>query len=447
MSDPSPSASVAAPLNEESAPAPIPGAEPAPEPIPKNTDRELFLLFTRLGFTAFGGPAAHIAMLKDEVVDRRKWLTEAEFLDLLGATNLIPGPNSTEMAIHVGYLRGGMRGLVIAGLCFILPAAFIVSVCAWAYQQYGTLPQAEGILYGVKPVIIAVVVQAIWGLAKPALKSPLLIALAVAALALALLGIPELALLFGAGAVAGVGRWFARRTVAPDSEEKGAGAVADTASAASGGNARSLLTLLIIAAALVIVPSLLTVFFTQNVGADGLPFGLTPLFLFFLKIGSVLYGSGYVLLAFLRDGLVSDWRWLTEGQLLDAVAVGQVTPGPVFTTATFIGYFLGGPAGAAVATVGIFLPAFVFVALSGQIVPRIRRSPLAGAFLDGVNVAAFALMVAVTLELGRTALVDIPTIALALTSAVLLVRFKVNSVWLLAAGALLGTILSATGLR
>ena len=402
----------------------------APVPAP-GALAELAKLFLRLGFTAFGGPAAHIAMMKDEVVARRKWLTEAEFLDLLGATNLIPGPNSTEMAIHIGLLRGGWRGLVLAGVCFILPAALIVSAFAWGYARYGALPQAEGLLYGVKPVIIAVILQAVWGLLKPALKSRLLIGLALAALALALLtSVYEVALLFGAGAVAGATRWWALRREPPDATPKGEGAGI--------GGGRSLTALLAVAAALVVVPVLLTRFAAERTPDGAAAFGLTPLFVFFLKVGSVLYGSGYVLLAFLRDGLVTDWRWLSEAQLLDATAVGQFTPGPVFTTATFIGYVLGGPWGALVATLGIFLPSFVFVALSGRLIPRIRRSPLAGAFLDGVNAAALALMAAVTWQLGRAAIVDGVTIALALASAVLLVRFKINSVWLILGGLLVG---------
>jgi chromate transporter len=382
---------------------------------------ELALLFLRLGFTAFGGPAAHIALMKEEVVTRRKWLTEAEFLDLLGATNLIPGPNSTEMAIHIGFLRGRWAGLALAGACFILPATPIVSVFAWIYVRFGALPEVQGVLYGVKPVVIAVVLQAIAGLLRSALKNRFLLALGTLALVLSLLGVDELLLLFGAGVIAGSARWA----------QPGAG------------EARRvwlLLLMLLIAAAMVVLPSLLTAPLpsAETVASAGKPFGLSPLFLFFLKVGSVLYGSGYVLLAFLRGTLVTDWKWLTEAQLLDATAVGQVTPGPVFTTATFIGYILGGPSAAAAATLGIFLPSFVFVAISGPLVPRLRRSPLAGAFLDGVNVAALALMAAVTWELGRAALTDGVTVALAVLSALLLVRFRANSVWLILGGALIG---------
>jgi chromate transporter len=392
---------------------------------------ELTRLFLRLGFTAFGGPAAHIAMMKDEVVTRRRWLTEAEFLDLLGATNLIPGPNSTEMAIHIGLRQGGWRGLLLAGCCFILPAVFIVSAFAWAYVRFGSLPTVAGLLYGVKPVIIAVVVQAIWGLVKPAMKTRFLMGLGAIALVLSMLGMDEVLLLFGAGVLAGIMRWAMPPTDRPRPAAYG------------------VLGLVLVAAAMALLPTALTHFWSASAsGADtghGILFGLTPLFLFFLKVGSVLYGSGYVLLAFLRDGLVTQWHWLTEAQLLDATAVGQVTPGPVFTTATFIGYVLGGPWAALVATLGIFLPSFVFVAVSGPLVPRLRRSPLAGAFLDGVNVAALALMMAVTWQLGRAAMVDAVTVGLAVVSAVLLVRYRVNSVWLIVGAAVLGILASAMG--
>jgi chromate transporter len=391
---------------------------------------ELTRLFLRLGFTAFGGPAAHIAMMKDEVVTRRRWMTDAEFLDLLGATNLIPGPNSTEMAIHIGLRQAGWRGLLLAGFCFILPAVLIVSAFAWAYASFGSLPAVAGLLYGVKPVIIAVVIQAIWGLVKPAMKTRFLMGLGVAALVLSMLGMDEVLLLFGAGVLAGIIHWALPPADMPRPAALG------------------VLALVLIAAAMVLLPTALTHFWgASSSGVDtdhSVPFGLAPLFLFFLKVGSVLYGSGYVLLAFLRDGLVTQWHWLTEAQLLDATAVGQVTPGPVFTTATFIGYVLGGPWAALVATLGIFLPSFVFVAVSGPLVPRLRRSLLAGAFLDGVNVAALALMMAVTWQLGRAALVDAVTVGLAVVSAVLLVRYRVNSVWLILGAAVLGIL--ATGL-
>ena len=365
--------------------------------------REVVSVFLRLGVVAFGGPAAHIAMMREELVRRRRWVSDAQFIDLLGITNLIPGPNSTEMAIHLGYLRAGVWGLVLGGVCFIVPAMLIVMALAWAYVRWGGLPVATGVLYGVKPVIIAIVLQAMWGLARTAVRGPLLAGAFVVAAALALAGVHELLVLFGAGGVAAlvVPR---RRAVA--------GAVAALAWATP---AR------VMAAA---------------AAAGGVTLGTMTLV--FLKIGAVLYGSGYVLLAFLRADFVERLGWLTDRQLLDAVAVGQVTPGPVFTTATFIGFLLAGWTGAVLATVAIFLPSFVFVAASRPLLPRLRGSRRAAAFLDGVNVAALGLMAAVTWQLGRAAVVDPLTAALALAAAVLLVRTRVNSVWLLAAGGALG---------
>ena len=371
------------------------------------------MLFLRLGATAFGGPAAHIALMEDEVVRRRRWMTKDEFLDLLGATNLIPGPNSTELAIHIGHRQAGWPGLLVAGSSFILPAVLIVTAFAWAYVRYGSLPQVAGLLYGVKPVIIVIVLQALWTLGRAAIKTKWLALVAVGGVALTLAGVHELLILFGAGVIVAAGQLIARQIK-------------------SGGH-NSLLAFS--------TPSL--ALFLQASPAAAASFGLWPLFLFFLKVGSVLYGSGYVLLAFIRSDLVERWHWLTETQLLDAIAVGQVTPGPVFTTATFIGYVLGGTRGALVATVGIFLPAFVFVAASGPLVPRIRRSPIAGAFLDGVNVAALALMAVVTYQLGRAALIDVKTILFALVSAILLFWFRINSAWLIVAGAILGWFLFA----
>jgi chromate transporter len=373
--------------------------------------KELALLFLRLGTTAFGGPAAHIAMMEDEVVRRRGWLTRDEFLDLLGATNLIPGPNSTEMAIHIGHRRAGWPGLLVAGSCFILPAVFIVSAIAWGYARFGSLPEAGALLYGVKPTIIAVVLQALWGLARSAVKTSGLAVVGVACIVASALGVNELLILLLAGAAVAMARGVLRWS-------KGAPPSALLPGLVPGG---------------ALIP----------LGATAAPFTLHGLFFFFLKVGSVLYGSGYVLLAFLRADLVERWGWLTEGQLLDAVAVGQVTPGPVFTTATFIGYVLGGPAGALVATVGIFLPAFIFVAVSGPLVPRLRRSQVAGAVLDGVNVASLALMAVVTWELGHAALLDALTVGLAVASALLLIRYRVNSAWLILGGALVGILVSA----
>lgn len=373
--------------------------------------KELAFLFLRLGFTAFGGPAAHIAMMEDEVVRRRAWLTRDEFLDLLGATNLIPGPNSTEMAIHIGHRRRGWKGLIVAGTSFILPAMFIVMAIGWAYVRYRSLPQVAGILYGVKPVIIAVVVQAIWSLGHTALKTKLLAAVGIAGVVLTFLGVHELIILGGGGLLLAL-FYLSRK-----------GSLKGTICA-------------------VFSTSPLTFLFQSGIGSAAVAtFNLWWLFLFFVKVGAVLYGSGYVLLAFIRADLVERWHWLTESQLLDAIAVGQVTPGPVFTTATFVGYVLGGSKGAVVATIGIFLPAFVFVALSGPLVPKIRNSPTAAAFLDGVNAAAMSLMFVVTYQLARSALIDVTTITLALLSAFLLLRFHVNSAWLILGGALAGWLL------
>ena len=370
----------------------------------------LGLLFLRLGTTAFGGPAAHIAMMEDEVVRRRSWMTHDEFLDLLGTTNLIPGPNSTEMAIHIGHRQAGWPGLIVAGVSFILPAVLIVTAFAWAYVRYGSLPEVAGVLYGVKAVIIAIVLQALWSLGRAAIKNKFLALVAMGGVALTIVEVHELLVLFGAGVIVGLGQLIARQLRTGHK------------------------LLLPISASPVAL-------FLQASTAVAAPFGLWPLFLFFLKVGSVLYGSGYVLLAFIRADLVERWHWLTETQLLDAIAVGQVTPGPVFTTATFVGYVLGGTRGALVATLGIFLPAFFFVAVSGPLVPRIRKSTIAGAFLDGVNVAALALMSVVTYQLGRAALVDVTTIVLAVISAVILFRFRVNSAWLVLGGAIIGLLL------
>jgi chromate transporter len=376
---------------------------------------ELIRLFLRLGFTAFGGPAAHIAMFRDEVVTRRQWMTDQHFMDLLGVTNLIPGPNSTEMAIHIGYERAGWRGLIATGVCFILPAALIVGVLAALYVQFGTTPQAEGLLYGVKPVVIAVVAQAIYGLVSKALKSWLLRGAAVVVVVLALLGVNEIPLLFGTGIIVmlllNVDKWRNASQAAP-------------------------------------IGVLGIPFMFQAVATSAIaPLSLTTLFLTFLKIGSVLYGSGYVLLSFLQTDFVQGLGWLTQKQLLDAVAVGQFTPGPVFTTATFVGYIASdgtgatlGVAGAIVATLGIFLPSFVFVWLSRPLLKLLRTSSWLSGFLDGVNAAALALMAAVLVRLTQAAIVDVPTIVIAVVSAIALIRFKINSTWLMVGGAIVGLV-------
>jgi chromate transporter len=387
---------------------------------------EVARLFLRLGLTAFGGPAAHVAMMRDEVVARRKWINDQGFLDLLGATNLIPGPNSTEMAIHLGYLRAGLPGLVVAGASFILPAFFMVLGLAWVYVQYGSTPQAGWLLYGIKPVIIAIILQALWSLGKKAVKSAWLGVVGAAVLGLYFLGANEVLLLVGAGFLVAVAQ-NARRLW------PGKGLLGGLLGGAWLGQARAMGSRY--------APAWLDPRLQVLSGAlAAAPYSLPVLFLTFLKIGAILYGSGYVLLAFLQRDLVTRLGWLTSQQLIDAIAIGQVTPGPVFTTATFIGYYLGGFKGAVAATLGIFLPSFFFVAVSNPLIPRLRQSAFAGALLDGVNVAALGLMAAVTWELGREAIVDPLTIGLALAALVALLRYRVNSLWLVVGGALAGIL-------
>ena len=378
----------------------------APTPDP-NALAEVAAVALKLGCTAFGGPAAHIAMLREEVVSRRKWLSDEYFLDLIGATNLIPGPNSTEMVIHVGYLRAGWRGLIVGGTLFILPAALIVLALAWAYVRYGSTPTGEALFYGIKPVVIAVVAQALWGLGRTAIKGPFLFVVAAGAAALYLVGFNELAILFGGAALVLLVRSLLRASPG----RTGVSAMLPLGA----------LPFSALAAQTVLVPV-----------------SLTTLFLTFLKIGAVLYGSGYVLLAFLRSDFVERLGWLTDQQLLDAVAVGQLTPGPVFTTATFVGYVVAGVPGAVLATVGIFLPSFLFVALLHPLVPRLRQRLWTAALLDGVNVAAIGLMAAVALRLGQDAIVDPTTALIAVLAAFLLIRYRVNSTWLVLGGALIG---------
>jgi chromate transporter len=374
---------------------------------------ELATLFLKLGTIAFGGPAAHIALMEEEVVRRRRWLNHDQFLDLLGATNLIPGPNSTEMAIHIGLRRAGWKGLVVAGSCFILPAMLIVWALAALYVRYGSMPEATWLLYGIKPVIIAVIAQALWGLGRAAIKDSLTALAAIAVVFLFLLGANEILLLFAAGLLV-----MALKNLRQGWKMSGIAG----------------LNFPVISVVL-------------SVGSGALPAAaalkpvtLTALTLFFLKIGSVLFGSGYVLLAFLRADLVDRWHWLTDQQLLDAVAIGQFTPGPVFTTATFVGYLIAGSPGAVLATIGIFLPAFVFVAASSPLIPRIRRSPRAGGLLDGVNAASLGLMAVVTWQLGRSALIDAFTLILAVVSGLLVFRLKINSAWLVLAGGIAGFV-------
>jgi chromate transporter len=374
--------------------------------------RELAWFFLKLGTIAFGGPAAHIAMMEAEVVRKRRWVTREQFLDLLGAVNLIPGPNSTEMAIHLGLVRAGWRGLILAGTCFILPAMLIVLALAAVYVRYGTLPEVGWLLYGVKPVIIAIVLQALWRLGKTAVKGPLTAAAGLAVVGFSFLGANEILLLFAGGIVV-----MAVQN-AREAWGQGAGAAAVSAPVLLGGSP---------------APAALA-------AGAAVPVSLWSLTTFFLKVGSILFGSGYVLLAFLRADLVQRFGWLTDQQLLDAIAVGQITPGPVFTTATFVGYVVAGAPGALLATFGIFFPSFVFVAASNPLIPRLRQSCWTAGFLDGVNVASLGLMAAVTWHLGRAALVDGVTVGVALIAAVLVLRLRLNSAWLVLGGALVGIV-------
>lgn len=363
------------------------------------------MLFLKLGTVAFGGPAAHIAMFRDEAVLRRRWMSDQRFMDLVAATNLIPGPNSTEMAIHLGLERAGWRGLVAAGVLFILPAFLIVTGLAWVYVEFGDVPAIQWILYGITPVVIAVVVNAIAGLGRTSVRGAWGALLALAALALYFAGLNELLVLFAGGA-AGLLRAGRRARDLPW--------------------AGALVTLPLGA-----LPAAL---------AAAVAFSPTHMFLLFLKIGAVLYGSGYVLLAFLQGDFVDRLGWLTQKQLLDAVAIGQVTPGPLFTTASFIGYVLGGWGGALLATAGIFLPSFAFVAVLNPLVTRVRGNAYGSGFLDGINASAIALMAGVTLTLARAAIVDILTAIVAALAAVLIVRYRVSSTWLIAIGAAVGIV-------
>ncbi|MQA98255.1 MAG: chromate efflux transporter [Streptosporangiales bacterium] len=366
--------------------------------------REVVAVFLKLGLIGFGGPAAHTAMMREELVRRRGWVSDRRFADLMAATNLIPGPNSTELAIHLGHDRAGRRGLVMAGVCFILPAALIVTALAWAYVRFGQTPAVEGVLYGIVPAVIAIIVNALIGLARTVVTNLWLGALAVAALAAYLFGVNEL-LVLAAGAVvaalAHLSRDLARHRQA------------------------------LLAGPLLAMAG-------QPVFPDPAAGQLTQLFLTLLKIGSVLYGSGYVLLAFLRGDFVARLGWLTEQQLVDAVSIGQVTPGPVFTTATFVGYVVAGPVGALLATVAIFLPSFVFVGLLTRITDRLRATPWTSALLDGVSAVALALMAGVSWQLARTAIIDPLTLGIALVTLLLLWRTRLNNAWYIAAGALTG---------
>ncbi len=399
------------------------------------------MLFLRLGATAFGGPAAHISMMEHEVVTRRGWMTREEFLDLLGATNLAPGPNSTKMALFIGHARGGWPGFLLAGLGFVLPATLLVTVFAWAYVRFGSLPAFPHFFEGIKPVVLALIAHALVSLGRTAVKNKFFLALGLAALAASFF-VHELLLLLVAGCLStGVMvledllRKGKRSGKAPASSERvdGVEGAGDAKRGDVSGGAPAHPQPPSKKSSLLFLPLF-------SLGVPLSSFSLTSLLLFFLKTGAVLFGSGYVLLAYLKADLVERWHWLTSAQLLDAVAVGQFTPGPLSSTATFIGYVLGGLPGASVATLGIFLPAFVLVAVMGPFVPRLRQSRLLGAFLDGVNVAALALMGYVTLQFARPALTNGPTVALFLASVALLSTVRINAAWLVLAGGILGVV-------
>lgn len=359
-------------------------------------------LFFKLGVIGFGGPAVHIAMMEEEVVKKKAWMSEDHFLDLVGATNLIPGPNSTEMAMHIGNERAGWRGLVIAGCCFIIPAVIITGVFAWAYRQYGQLPQVQPFIYGIKPAIIAVVVSLMISLGRKALKNVELGIIGLLAATAVLAGYNEIYILFGAGLL-GILIYFIR----------------SSSKAANG-----------------ILPFVLLQVSTTPVSISD-----SKLFWIFLKIGSILYGSGYVLFAFLDAELVGKGL-LTKQQLIDAIAVGQFTPGPVFSSATFIGWQISGIGGAAAATLGIFLPSFLFVAFLNPLIPRLRKSKLMSAFLDTINIVSIAIILSVIIEMGRETIMDWRTILIAMISFAVTFYFKkLNTAFIILGGAVLGYIL------
>jgi len=365
--------------------------------------KEVVLLFLKMGFTAFGGPAVHLGIMHDEVVKRRKWLNDEQFLDLVGATNLIPGPNSTEMTIHLSYLRAGWPGFILGGISFVLPAVLMVMGLAWSYQKYGAAPEVAWVLYAVKPVVIAIILKALWSLGKQAIKDLLTGITVLTVFILNLIGVDTLVLLFSAGIIVMLIKNF--RVMKKDPPTLKALLPLSLPSVAS------------------LVPKV---------------FSLSTLFFTFLKIGSVLYGGGYVLLAFLRSDFVVRLGWLTEKQLIDAVAIGQVTPGPLFTTATFIGYILAGIPGAILSTVGIFLPSFFFVAISNRFIPKMRQSIWFSEFLNGVNAASLGLMAAVTIQLAKAVFVDLTSVILAAISFILVIFTKISATWIILAAIVFG---------
>lgn len=368
--------------------------------------KEVALLFLKLGTFSIGGPAVYIALMHQEAVRRRHWIDEQRFLDLVGATNLIPGPNAAEMAIHLGLIRAGWSGLIASGALFVLPGMAATLLVAWAYVTYGSIPAVGWVLYGVKPVVIGIVIEALWKLGRKGIKGPTTAIVGIAIVALYVLGANEIALLFGGSAVVllvHAGRHYLKHDLA----------------------------------AFAPIPTLLQVPLAA-LSTSIVPFSQTTLFLSFLKIGSILFGSGYVLLAFLRSEFVVRLGWLTNQQVLDAIMAGQITPGPVFSSATFVGYLVGGWPSALLATLGIFLPSFLFVGLLSRILPYVRKSPWAAVFLDGVNAASLGLMAGVTVNLGQTAITDVFSIMLLLGTVLASFRLKVNPIWLIIAGGLLG---------
>lgn len=368
----------------------------------KSTLKEIAKLFFKLGCIGFGGPAVHIAMMEEEVVRKRKWFSQDYFLDLVGATNLIPGPNSTEMTMHCGYERAGWRGLIVAGICFIFPAVLITAIFAWAYQQYGKLPQVEPFLYGIKPAIISVIVALMISLGRKALKTIELGIIGVISAALALYGLNEIYILFGAGLI-GIILYLAKNSK----------------------------------------QSLNGIFPLAVLQISNIPLKISnfKLFWIFLKIGSILYGSGYVLFAFLDTELVKTGM-LSKQELIDAIAVGQFTPGPVFSSATFIGWQIAGLSGAIVATIGIFLPSFLLVAFLNPFIPRLRKSKVMSAFLDTVNITSVALILVVCVEMGKASITDWRTITIAILGFIVSIAFKkLNSAFVVIGGAVMGYIL------
>jgi chromate transporter len=394
----------------------------------RSARREVAAVFLRLGLTAFGGPAAHIAAMEDELVTRRRWLSRGAFVDLVGATNLIPGPNSTELAIHLGYLRAGRVGLLLAGACFLVPAVLLVWLAAWAYVRYGTRVEVAALLQGMQPAVLAVVVQALWRLKASVMRTSGTLVLALVALAAALAGVSEFAILGGALLVGALNAW--RATDASNRSRTASGLVLATGglSSAPVWSLRDTGQVLGAAGA-------------GAAGAGAAGVGAGTLFVSFATIGSVLFGSGYVLLAFVRREFVERLGVLTDAQALDAIALGQVTPGPVFSAATFVGYVVDGHIGAMAATAGIFLPAFVAVALSAPLVHRLQQWPAGRHLLDAVNAASLALMAAVVVMLARALGMDLRTLAILLVASLVLIGTRVGSGWVLLGGAVAGLLL------